>query len=87
MRRAAGISLVQVKQCANIAVARNCPLGISKRAASGWPEWPINVTLLCGIAVIVLRYITKVTLAIIDARYDINLSRACDGLKGLCVSH
>ena len=42
MRRAAGISLEQVKQCANTAVACILPIGKSRIAASSSPEWPVK---------------------------------------------
>ena len=42
MARAAAMSLEQVKQCANSAVARGLPRGMSRRAASIAPLWPGN---------------------------------------------
>ena len=42
MRRAAGMSLEQVKQWAKMAVAWGFPTGISMIAANSAPEWPVK---------------------------------------------
>mgnify|MGYP006878878560 CR=1 FL=1 len=49
MRRAAGISLEQVKQWAKIAVAFTAPVGMSMIAASSSPAWPVKVIFCDGI--------------------------------------
>src|SRR6056297_1664589 len=50
IRRAAGMSLEQVKQWAKSAVPRCGPSGRSSRAASSWPPCPVKVTRSVGMS-------------------------------------
>ena len=67
IRRAAGMSLEQVKQWAKSAVASTGPSGRSRRAARVFPAWPVKVTAVMvtvtGTAVMVTVMVTAATMA------------------------